>query len=61
MHNIHVINTYIDGTTNCITDELSRFQMQHFHKLALEAAKTPDTICAGPIQLLRDSSATTKD
>ena len=45
-HSIHVIITHIDGTTNCIADALSRFQVQHFYKLALEAAKTPDTIRA---------------
>jgi len=37
------------------------FRVQCFHKLAPEAAKTPDTIHAWPIQLLRDSSATTID
>jgi len=60
-HNIHVIITHIDGTTNCIADALSHFQVQHFRKLATEAAKTPDTIRAWLIQLLKDSSATTKD
>ena len=60
-HNIHVIITHIDGTSNCIADALSHFQVQHFHKLALEAAKTLDTICAWLIQLLTDFLATTKD
>ena len=60
-HNIHIIITHIDGTTNFIADALSRFQVQSFHKLAPQAAKTPDTIRAWPIQLLRDSSTTNKD
>ena len=50
-HNIHVIVTHIDGTTNCIADALSCFQVQRFYKLAPEVAKTPDTIRAWPIQL----------
>ena len=59
-HYIHVVITHIDGTTSCIAAALSCFQVQRFHKLAPKAAKTPDTIRAWPIQLLRDSSATTK-
>jgi len=60
-YNFHIIIAHIDGTTDCIADVLSRFQVQRFRKLAPEATKTPDTIRAWLIQLLKDSSATTKD
>ena len=58
-HNIHVLVTHVAGTDNSIADALSRFQVQRFHKLAPEAAASPDIISAWPIQLLRASSATT--
>ena len=58
-HNIHVLVTHVAETDNSIPDTLFRFQVQHFHKLTLEAAANPDTISAWPIQLLRASSATT--
>ena len=58
-HNIHVLVTHVAGTDNSIADSLSRFQVQRFHKLAPEAAASPDIISAWPIQLLRASSATT--
>lgn len=59
-HNIHVIVTHIAGTNNCIADALSRFQVRRFRTLAPEAATSPDTIRAWPIQFLKDSSATIK-
>ena len=58
-HNIHVLLTHVAGTDNSIADALSRFQVQRFHKLAPEAATSPDIISAWPIKLLMASSATT--
>ena len=58
-YNIRVLVTHVAGTDNSIADALSCFKVRHFHKLSLEAATSPDTISAWPIQLLRASSAIT--
>ena len=57
-HNIHIIVSHVAGTDNCIADALSRFQVHRFHRLAPQAALSPDTIPAWPIQLLIACSAT---